>query len=88
MKPIKLADRSELGWGTAIEYEQDDLASGYEDEKRMQKSERAAERKLKVKRRKFGLNRPTGSFFNLPLERRLHWARRCHLALELAHVLR
>ena len=44
------------------EYEQDYLASDSEDEKRIQKSERAAERKLKVKRGKIGLNRPTGGF--------------------------
>ena len=49
MQLIKLADRSEFGWRIAIEYEQNDLASDYEDEKRIQKSERAAERKLKVK---------------------------------------
>ena len=62
MKLIKLADKSEFSWRTAIEYEQDDLASDYEDEKRIQKSEHATERKWKAKRGKFGLNRPTGSF--------------------------
>ena len=62
MKLIKLANRSEFGWKTAIEYEQDDLASDSEDEKRTQKSKRAAERKLKVKRGKFGLNSPTENF--------------------------
>ena len=61
-KSIKLADRSEFGWKTAIEYEQDDLASDSEDEKRIHKSERVAERKLKIKRGKFGLNGPTESF--------------------------
>ena len=62
MKLIKLADRSEFGWKTAIEYEQDDLASDSDNEKRIQKSERAAERKLKLKRRKYALNRPTSGF--------------------------
>ena len=62
MKLIKLADKSEFGWRTAIEYEQDDLASDCEDEKRIQKSVYAAKRKWKAKRGKFCLNRPTGSF--------------------------
>ena len=57
-----MADVGEFSWTTAIEYEQDDLASDCEDEKCIQKSERAAERKLKVKHGKFGLNRLTGSF--------------------------
>ena len=38
------------------------MASDSDDEKRTQKSERAAKRKLKVKCRKFGLNGPTGGF--------------------------
>ena len=59
---MKLAYKSEFGWRTAIEYELDDLASDHEDEKHIQKSERAAKRKLKVKHGKFDLNRPTGSF--------------------------
>ena len=50
MKLVKLADRREFDWRIAIEYEQDDLASDYEDEKRIQKSERVMERKLKIKR--------------------------------------
>ena len=41
MKLIRLADKSEFGWRTAIECEQDHLAPDYEDEKRIQKSERA-----------------------------------------------
>ena len=72
MKLIKLADKSEFGWSTAIEYEQDDLASDYEDEKRVQKSERAAKRKLKVKRGKIWPKSSNRKFFNLPSERRLH----------------
>ena len=49
MKLVKLADRREFDWRIATEYEQDDLASDYEDEKRTQKFERAMERKLKIK---------------------------------------
>ena len=41
-------NRSNFGWKTAIEYEQDDLASDSDDEKRMQRSERAEKRKSKV----------------------------------------
>ena len=50
-KLIRLADRSELGWGVASEYTADELAENSEDEKRLEKAEKAAERKA-VKRRK------------------------------------
>ena len=50
-KIIKFADRSELGWAVVDEYEDDDLAEDSDDEKRMEKAERQAERKL-AKRRK------------------------------------
>ena len=41
----QLADRSEHGWGMVEEYTADDLAENSEDEKRIEKAERAAERK-------------------------------------------
>ena len=50
-KLIKIADRSELGWKVVEEYEADELASGSEDEKKLERAERTAERKA-VKRRK------------------------------------
>ena len=50
-KLIKIADRSEYGWGVVAEYEADDLASGSEDEKRLEKAERAAEKKALKKRK-------------------------------------
>ena len=48
MKMIKVADRSQYGWSTVKKYEQDDLASNSEDEKRLTRSERQAERKVKA----------------------------------------
>ena len=50
-KLIKVADRSEYGWGVVAEYEADDLASGSEDEKRPEKEEKAAEKKALKKRK-------------------------------------
>ena len=50
-KLIKIADRSELGWGVVAEYMADELADDSDDEKRIEKAERAAERKA-VKRKK------------------------------------
>ena len=50
-KLIKIADRSELGWKVVEEYEADELASGSEDEKKLERAERTAERKA-VKKRK------------------------------------
>ena len=47
IKVIKLADRSEFGWSTGSEYLSDDFASNSEDEKRIFRSERRAERRSK-----------------------------------------
>ena len=44
-KLIKIADRSEHGWGVVQEYTADELAEDSGDEKRLEKAERAAELK-------------------------------------------
>ena len=44
-KLIKLVDRSEHGWGVVAEYTADELAEDSDDEKRIFKAEKAAERK-------------------------------------------
>ena len=57
VKAIKLADKSEFGWATVNEYLSDELASDSDDEKRIYRAERRAERKInKEKRRRV---RPT-----------------------------
>ena len=43
-----MADRSEHGWATVKEYLEDELADNSDDEKRMQKAEFRAGRKLKA----------------------------------------
>ena len=50
-KMIKLANCSELGWSVVEEYEADELADNSEDEKRIARAEKEAERKA-VKRKK------------------------------------
>ena len=50
-KLIKLADRSESGWAVIEDYDADALADNSEDERKIEKAEKAAERKL-AKRRK------------------------------------
>ena len=50
-KLIKIADRSECGWGVVTEYQADELESCSEDEKKLEKAERAAERKVMRKRK-------------------------------------
>ena len=50
-KLIKIADRSELGWAVVHEYTADELAANSDDEKRMEKAEKAAERKAARKRK-------------------------------------
>ena len=47
MKVIKIADKSQYGWATVQEYLSDELASDSEDEKRLYRSERRAEKKAK-----------------------------------------
>lgn len=42
---IKMADKSDFGQSTVNEYLSDELASNSDDEKRMYKAERRAERK-------------------------------------------
>ena len=47
LKPlIKLVDKSEFGWATVNEYLSDELASDSDDEKRIYRAERRAERKI------------------------------------------
>ena len=58
-KLIKIADRSEYGWGVIAEYTADELADDSEDEKRIEKAERAAERRaVKRKRKRAELAQP------------------------------
>ena len=47
-KLIRMADRSEHGWATVKEYLEDELADNSDDEKRMQKAEFRAGKKLKA----------------------------------------
>ena len=49
-KHIKVADRSEYGWVTVSVYEDDALADNSEDERRLEKAEREAERITKRRR--------------------------------------
>ena len=51
IKAIKLADKSEFGWLTVNEYLSDELASDSGDEKRMYRSKKRAERKVKEKQK-------------------------------------
>ena len=52
---IRMADRSELGWQVVEAYESDELASGDEDAKRIEKAEKAAEQKVERRRKKAAL---------------------------------
>ena len=50
-KLIRLADRSDLGWGVVKEYVADDLATDSSDEKRIKKAEKAAAAKKPTRKR-------------------------------------
>ena len=52
IKAIKLADKSEFGWATVNEYLLDELASDSDDEKRIYRAERRAERKVNKEKRR------------------------------------
>jgi hypothetical protein len=47
-KLIRIADRSEYGWATVSEYEEDELADGSDDEKRLYRAEMRAGKKAKA----------------------------------------
>ena len=47
-KAIRIADRSEYGWATVEEYEEDELAANSDDEKRLFRAEMRAGRKCKA----------------------------------------
>ena len=51
-KLIKIADRSANGWSVVAEYTADELAADSDDEKRLEKAEKAAERKAGLRKRK------------------------------------
>ena len=51
-KLIKIADRSANGWGVVAEYTADELADDSDDEKRLERAEKAADRKAGLKKRK------------------------------------
>ena len=51
-KLIKIADRSEFGWGVVSEYQSDELAKDSDDEKRLNRAEKAAEKKAAARMKK------------------------------------
>ena len=51
-KLIKVADHSEFGWAVVAEYEADALAADADDERRLERAEKAAERKIVAKCKK------------------------------------
>lgn len=51
IKLIRIADKSEFGWETVNHYEADELASNSEDDKRIYRSERRAQKKHKEKKK-------------------------------------
>ena len=64
-KHIKIADRSEFGWATVAEYEEDELADNSDDEKRLFRAEGSAGRKLKRKTKDF-TRKKGGTFKRYP----------------------
>ena len=51
-KLLKIADRSEYGLGVVAEYTTDEVAEGSDDEKRLERAEKAAEQKTAKRRKK------------------------------------
>ena len=51
-KLVKIADKSEFGWLVAREYDEDEIASNSDDDKRLKKAEKAAMAKYKRKSQK------------------------------------
>ena len=68
-KLIRIADRSEHGWATVAEYEDDELADDSDDEKKLFKAEARAGRKkrlAKSKTAKKGFRKPGGWWQRMP----------------------
>ena len=57
-KLIKLADRSEYGWGIVAEYTADELADDSDDEKKIEKAEKAAEKRAAKKKKSLSQKNP------------------------------
>ena len=71
---LKIADRSEFGWGVVAEYQADELAQDSDDEKRLVKAEKAAEKKsLKRKRLLNSSSRTRQSSNQMPLRQPPSW---------------
>ena len=58
-KLIHFADKSPAGWTAVEEYESDELAEDYEDEKRLRSAERRALIKIREKKRRASSARPS-----------------------------
>ena len=54
-KLIKIADRSDLGWAVVSEYTANELAEDSDDEKRLEKAEKTAERKANRRKKSFDI---------------------------------
>ena len=52
MKLIKMADRSEYGWVVVAEYEYNELSMDSDDEKKISRAEKEAEKKWLRKRKR------------------------------------
>jgi len=53
-KAICMADRLEFGWSVVTEYDTDELADNSDDECKIEKAEKAAERKAAVQKKRRG----------------------------------
>lgn len=63
-KFIRIANKSQEGWTTVIEHESDDLASNFDDVKRMRQVETRALRTVKEKRYAQPYQKPATTVFN------------------------
>ena len=59
IKLIRIADKSDFGWETVNQYEADELASDSEDDRRIYRSEKRAEKRQPDKKNKKPLFQPT-----------------------------
>ena len=81
-KPILLADHSKQGWGMVEDYLADNLAKYSDDERRIGKAEKMAERKASKRRKKRQVDsmvtRPRNGGQRFP-PYRLDWGGTCSL---------
>ena len=73
-KLIRIADRSENGWATVDEYVEDELADNSDDEKRLNRADARASKKLKAQKNGKGTRKPNPYAYRKNFNNSRNWS--------------